>query len=248
MQFLFNYWKTILEVLILWYIFYAVLVFIQGSRIVQVVRGLLILILLFLISEVLGLTAINWMLSRLVTIWVIAFLIIFHPELRRGLARLGQFGVYMKEEKVIDELVKASVSLSQKKFGALMAVEREIGLKAYTEIGIIIDGKVTSELLINIFTPLTPLHDGGVIIENDRIVAAGCLFPLSQDARISKSFGTRHRAAIGLSEETDAIVIAVSEETGAISIAAGGEFIPNIPKEDLQKTLLNFYKPKRKKS
>lgn len=246
LDYLINNWKIILEVAILWYIFYVIFVFIQGSRVVQVVKGLLVLILLFLVSEALGLTAINWILSRLVTIWVIAFLIIFHPELRRGLARLGQFGVYMKEEKVIDEIVKAAIDLSIKKFGALIAIEREIGLKPYAETGIAIDGKITNELLVNIFTPITPLHDGGVVVENDRIIAAACLFPLAQEAKISKTFGTRHRAAIGLSEDTDAVVVVVSEETGAISIAVGGELTHNIPKESLQKALLNFYKPKRK--
>ncbi len=246
MDFIIKYWNIILEIIILWYIFYAVLVFIQGSRIIQVVKGLLLLILLFLLSEALDLGTIKWMLSKLVTIWVIAFLIIFHPELRRGLARLGQFGFYMQEEKVVDEIVKAAINLSMKKFGALIAVEREIGLKPYIESGIIIDGKVTNELLINIFTPLTPLHDGGVIIENDRIIAASCLYPLAQEAKISKSFGTRHRAAIGLSEETDAIVIVVSEETGAISIAAGGELSHNIAKEALQEEILKYYKPKKK--
>lgn len=245
-RFIFENWKIIVEIAILWYIFYAILVFVQGSRIVQVVKGLLVLILLYLLAEVFGLATINWILSRLVTIWVIAFLIIFHPELRRGLARLGQFGVYMKEEKVVDELVKAAFSLSGKKQGALIAIEREIGLKPYLESGTPVDAKVTSDLLINIFTPLTPLHDGAVVIENDRIVAAGCLFPLTQETKLSKIFGTRHRAALGLTEETDAIVLIVSEETGSISVAVGGEITYDIPQESLKKTLLNFYKPKKK--
>jgi len=148
----------------------------------------------------------------------------------------------------LDEIAKAAIMLSKKSVGALIAIEKEIGLKTYIESGVPVDSHVTSELINTIFMPNTPLHDGGVIIEEDRIVAAGCLFPLTQEAHITKTLGTRHRAAIGLSEETDAIVVVVPEETGTISIATGGRLNRNLEKDELIKSLNNLYRPRQKKN
>jgi diadenylate cyclase len=181
---------------------------------------------------------------RLFPLSVLALVIIFQPELRRGLARLGQFGVYQEDGGIIEEISRSAGYLSEKKVGALIAIEREVGLKNYIESGVSIDGKVTKELLISIFSTKAPLHDGAVIIQQGRIVAAGCLLPLTQEANISKSLGTRHRAAIGLSEETDAVCVVASEETGSMSISMGGKLMHNLSEENLMKYLKEiFYNP-----
>ncbi len=239
--------KVIIEILILWFVFYMTILFIKGTRTVQVLKGLLILMAIFLVTQRLGLETINWILAKLIPMSIIAFLIIFQPELRRGLARLGQFGIFPAKEQVIEDIAKSAVALSKKKIGGLIAIEREVGLRAYIESGVPLDAKVSSELLNTIFMPNTPLHDGGVVIQEDRIIAAGCLFPLSQEPHITKTLGTRHRAAIGLAEETDAIVVVVSEETGTISIAVGGRLTRDLDREELIKSLNNLYKPKKEK-
>ncbi|NQT46307.1 MAG: TIGR00159 family protein [Candidatus Omnitrophica bacterium] len=240
-------WKPILEIAILWVFFYMLLAFIKGTRTVQVLKGLVLLAVVFLITQLFQLDAINWILTKLFAISIIGFLIIFQPELRRGLARIGQFGVFVKQEEIIDEIVDATISMSTKKIGAIIAVEREIGLKIFVESGVALDCKITSEMINSIFMPNTPLHDGGIIIEGDRIAAAGCLFPLTQDPKFESSFGTRHRAAVGLTEETDAIAIIVSEESGNISLAVGGRLTRNMDRETLVKVLRGLYKSGRRK-
>lgn len=244
-EFILASWKYILEIIILWFFYYMLLVFIQGTRALQVLKGLVVLVVIFIITQELNLETINWILTKIFTISVIAFLIIFQPELRRGLARIGQFGIFYREKQTLDEIAKATLMLSKKKVGALIAIEREIGLKTYIESGIPIDSQVTSELINTIFMPNTPLHDGGVIVQGSRIIAAGCLFPLTQNPHVSKTLGTRHRAGLGLSEETDAVLVIVSEETGDISISVGGKLIKNPDEKDLAKVLSNIYRPKR---
>lgn len=240
-------WKYIVEIIILWFLYYMLLVFIQGTRAVQVLKGLILLFLIFIVAQELKLETINWIVTKIFTISIIGFLIIFQPELRRGLARIGQFGMFYREKQTLDEIAKAALILAKKKVGALIAIEREIGLKVYIESGISIDSQITSELLNTIFMPNTPLHDGGVVIQGSRIAAAGCLFPLTQNPHISKTMGTRHRAGIGLSEETDAVIVIVSEETSEISIASGGKLVKNIDEKDLAKVLGNIYRPKKSK-
>lgn len=238
--------KNITEILILWVIYYMILAFIRGSRTVQLLKGLLLIVFALILTQQLGLTTMSWIITKIFPISVLALLIIFQPELRRGLARLGQFGAVLKEEKVLDEVVKAVTVLSKKKIGALIAIECEVGLRPYIESGIFLYSKVTSELINTIFMPNTPLHDGGIIIENGIIASAGCLFPLSQDPRLSKTMGMRHRAAIGLSEETDAVVVVVSEETGSISLAAAGRLTRDLDKEALSKSLNNLFGHEKK--
>lgn len=240
--------KVVAEIAILWFLYYLLILYIKGTRTVQVLKGIFIVVLIFLIVQKLGLDTITWLMTKLLPISIIALLIIFQPELRRGLARLGQFGVFPAKEIIVDEITKSSINLSKKKIGALIALEREIGLRPYIESGVQIDSKVTSELINTIFMPNTPLHDGGVIIQEDRIVAAGCLFPLTQEAHVTKTLGTRHRAAIGLSEETDAIIVVISEESGAISLAAGGKITRDLNKDELIKSLNTLYRSKQKKS
>lgn len=243
-----SYIKIILEIAILWYVIYMILIFIKGTRTEQLLKGLVIIGAIFVLAQQLQLTAILWVMVRLFPLSVIALLIIFQPELRRGLARIGQFGMYQEEEGIIEDISKAAAYLSNKKIGALVAIERETGLKTYIESGVPIDGKVTTELIISIFSSKAPLHDGALILQHGRIVAAGCLLPLTQETNISKSLGTRHRAAIGLSEETDAVCVVVSEETGAISVSMSGRLMHNLSEEHLVKLLKEvFYDNSRSK-
>lgn len=242
--------KLAFEVGIIWFVFYTILLFVRGTRAVQLLKGLIVIIIFFYIIQKLELDLLNWIFTRLLAISVVALLIIFQPELRRGLTRIGQspmFGLLLKEEKIVDEIVKSAISLSKKKIGALIAIEREIGLKPYIESGVSVDSQVTAELINTIFMPNAPLHDGGIIIERDRIVAAGCLFPLSQNPKIAKTIGTRHRAAIGLTEETDSAVIVISEETGIISVAVSGKLTRDMDQENLTKFLKNIFKPQKEK-
>ncbi len=238
--------KPTTEIFILWIFYYRILVFFAGTRAFQVLKGLTYLILAFLASKLLGLDTINWLLTKFFGISIIAFLIIFQQELRQGLARLGQqhiFNLSLHESEilaVIEELSTAVFKLSKTKTGCLLALERETKLSTYIESGLPIDSKISTELLLSIFSNQSPIHDGGVIVRADRIVAAACLFPLTENTNFSKSMGTRHRAAIGITEHTDSIVLVVSEETGNVSVAIDGQFV-NV---DKQEELIHMLKSK----
>lgn len=243
---LFYLWRPILEILFIWGLVYSLIRFFEGTRAVQVLMGLLILAIIFNIAKALQLDTINWVLTKLFTVGVVAFLIIFQPELRRALARIGQntmFGPLLKKGGTIDEVVQASEHLSRSKIGALIAIEREVGLKNYIESGLSLDAKVSAELLITLFFPNTPTHDGGVIIQGERIAASGSLFPLSQNPELSRSLGTRHRAAVGLTEESDAVSIIVSEETGAVSVSVYGKLTRDLDSEGLRRVLTGLFRP-----
>lgn len=242
-------WKVILEIIILWYVIYMGLLFVKGTRSEQLLKGLVIIGLIFIITQQLKLEIISWVITRLFPISVIALVIIFQPELRRGLARLGQLGIHQENVEAIDEVSRAAVNMSRKRVGALIAIERESGLKSYAESGTPIDSRVSDYLIISIFMPQSPLHDGAVIIQQGRLMAAACVLPLLQEEKnIPKYLGMRHRAAMGLSEETDALCVVVSEETGSISIASGGKLIRDVNEENLAKALKSIlYKPSGKK-
>lgn len=242
-----GYWEAILEILILWGLYYLVYLLFKGTAAEQLIKGIIVITLIVILTRGLNLIVINWFLTRFLAISVIAFLIIFQPEVRRGLASIGRFEIFTEEKEVLDEISKATAILSKRKTGALIAIERETGLRRYVESGVSIDSRVTSELINTIFSPSTPLHDGGIIISKQRIEAAACLFPLTQAPNIPKTVGTRHRAAIGLSEETDAVIVIVSEETGEISTACGGKLTKNIDPKELTKDLESAYMPKTKK-
>ena len=244
-----QYWRAPLEILLLWYLIYVALFFIKGTRTEQLLKGLVIIGIVYVLTQLLRLNAINWLITKLFPISVIALVIIFQPELRRGLTRLGQLGIHQEDIEMIGEVSKATVALSKKKVGALIVIEREVGLKPYIETGVAIDSKTSEEMIISIFVPHTPLHDGAVIIQNGRIAAAGCMLPLTQEEKgLPKSVGMRHKDAIGVSEETDSVSVVVSEETGSISIANGGKLIQGLDEENLVKSLKNiFYKPARKR-
>ncbi|MFC1548466.1 diadenylate cyclase CdaA [Candidatus Omnitrophota bacterium] len=240
-------WEMIVEILIIWAVYYMVYLLLKNTAAEQVLKGLIIISFIIILTKGFNLVIINWLLTRLLAISVIAFIIIFQPEIRRGLARIGRFGIFTGEREILNEISKAAVVLSKKKIGALVAIEREIGLRRYVESGVSVDSRVTSELLNTIFDPSTPLHDGGIIVSEHRIEAAACLFPLTQNPNVPKTMGTRHRAAMGLSEETDAVVVVVSEETGGISIAVGGKMTKDIEPKSLAKALEKVYMPKLRK-
>lgn len=232
-------WKLIIEILILWFVIYHIMLFFEGTRAIQVLRGIIILLLAFFLFQKLNLTILDWILTKLFGISVIAILIIFHPEIRQGLARLGQrqiFGTILREEDLnymLNEIGKATENLSKNKIGALIAIEKSVPLTSYIESGVLVDAKVSSDLIEAIFTPNNPLHDGGLIIQHGRLIAAGCLFPLTENQDLSRIFGTRHRAAIGLSEQTDAVVVIVSEERQDMSLVYQGKLYKDLSREGL---------------
>ena len=243
-----HYWKIALEILILWYVIYMILLFVKGTRSEQLLKGLVLIVVIFIGTQQLGLETINWAITRLFPISVIALLIIFQPELRRGLAQLGQFGMHHENIEAIDEITKAAAALSKKRIGALIVIERETGLKAYIETGTVVDGEVSSFLISSIFLPQSPLHDGAVIIERGRLVAAACVLPLPQEEKdLPKYMGMRHRAAIGISEETDAVCVVVSEETGNISVASDGKLKIELDEDNLNKILKSIFTRTQKK-
>ena len=253
--FIWSFLKPAIEITILWVIFYQTLVFFEGTRSFQVLKGLTLLVFAFVISQIAGLDTINWLLTKLFGISIIALLIIFQQELRLGLARLGQqhlFNIALEETEVmaiIEEISDAAYRMSKNKTGCIMALERDSKLKTYVESGINLDARISSELIQSIFNHSSPLHDGGIVIRRDRIIAAACLFPLSDNPSFSKIIGTRHRAALGLTEQTDAIVVMVSEESGEVSIASDGRFIPVINRDRFTNILKNLIvgaqKPKK---
>lgn len=244
--------KPIIEIAILWFVIYRILVFFEGTRAFQVIKGIILLVVAYFVFKLLGLATLDWLMERLFAISIIAILIIFQPEFRQGLARLGQqhlFTPVLAEKEmlaVINEIASAISLLASRKIGAIIAIEREAKLNLYIESGVIIDSKVSAEILLSIFTSSSPLHDGGVIVRGERILSAVCLFPLSENPRFHKTTGSRHRAALGLSEHTDAVIVMVSEQTGEIGLAFEGNFLEIRDKESLIGSLKNILIPKRK--
>jgi diadenylate cyclase len=214
--------------------------------------GVLFLALLF--SKYLGLYTLDWMIQSLWTQIVLALIILFQPEIRKTLAQMGQTRFLpsfasAEELRSLEEIVKGSIALANRKIGALMVIEKETSLNDFIEMGTQLDAKVTRELLMSIFHPTSPIHDGAIIIRGNRVIAAGCFLPLSLSTDISKAFGTRHRAGIGLTEETDAVVIIVSEETGRITTAVGSSIEKNVDMGSLRDFLTdNFFKSAEKKT
>ncbi|MBI4027149.1 MAG: TIGR00159 family protein [Verrucomicrobia bacterium] len=236
-----RHWRSGVEIFVLSLVIYFILRFIRGTRGARVLLGLvLLLLLLTVISQAFALRTISWLLGHFFAFIVVALVVIFQPELRRALAEVGSQSVFLtisRERDVVDVLVKTALSFSARKIGALIAIEREIGVRGTAEAGAVLDARLSYELLDQIFFPNSPLHDGGVIVQNDRIVSAACIFPLTQRTDLAKSVGTRHRAAMGMAEETDAVLLVISEETGNISVACQNELYQNLDGEQLH-TLL----------
>lgn len=237
--------RDIIDILLVASLFYLLYTFVKGTRAVHVLQGLVLILILAFLAQKFNVRTTAWILSSSLLVWVLAFIILFQPELRRALARLGQhrllsFFQEAMEEELIDEIVKASNVLSSRRFGALIVIEKGAGLKTYVETGVRLDSAVTSEIMSTIFMSKGSLHDGALIIQDKRLAAAGCILPLTENPDVKRVYGTRHRAALGLSEETDAIIVVVSEETGGISLVQQGKMANGLDPDTL-KEMLTLY-------
>jgi diadenylate cyclase len=235
----------VVDVLVVAFVFYHIILLVRGTRAAQMLFGLVTILLLNVLAELVQLNALNWILTSLRTVWVVAFLIIFQPELRKALSMIGNIGPFRRiirvaESSHLSEIEDAVVSLSRRGLGAIIVLERNTGLRAFAETGTILEANLTSELIETIFTPPSPLHDGAVIVHGNQILSAGCILPLTQNPNFERSLGTRHRAAVGLTEETDALCLVVSEETRSISLAERGNLIRNIDPNSLKGILSRY--------
>lgn len=239
----------VLDILIVAFLIYKLLGFIRETRAEQLAKGLFVLVIITMLSQLFRFYTLHWILSNLMTVGLVAIVVIFQPELRRGLEYLGRsrianvFEEVDKEEAkhIVSEFVSAIESMSASRTGALIVIEREISLNDIVETGTVIDAEVSEQMIGTIFYEGTPLHDGAVIVRGDRLHAAGCVLPLTQNKELNKELGTRHRAGIGITENSDALVIIVSEETGVISIAQNGKLTRFLDGKKIEKTLLNMY-------
>ena len=241
-----SYVLDLIDICIVAFLFYRLWLIIRGTRATEMFVGLAIMFAFSMVAQSLGLLLLNRIIVSLQTVWLIAFIIIFQPELRGALSYLGKtrtfrFFVRQEEAPVVEEIVRATRRLAKSGLGAILVVERDTGLKNHIETGTEVHANVSAALLETIFTPPTPLHDGAVILRGDSVVAAGCILPLSRNEHLAYTLGTRHRAALGLSEESDAFVIVVSEETRGISIAEGGRLRRRIEMDELRKELSRVY-------
>lgn len=244
-------WNTYVDILIIAFIIYKVMDLIKETRAEQLIKGIAMLIIATRVSEMLGLHTVYWLLKNAMTVGFIAILIIFQPELRRALEHLGRGRFFSKGDMLeheldimLDEINTAVAQLSKTKTGAIIILEQETGLNEHIETGIQLDARVTSALLNNVFVPNTPLHDGALIIRKNRIAAAGCFLPLTQNQNLSKDLGTRHRAALGITEISDALAVVVSEETGVISFAMEGKLSRFLDTRSLKEIIKSNYKIK----
>lgn len=244
-------WTDIIEIVIIAFVIYNVMVWIKNTKAWVLLKGIIIVVIFALIAYILNLKTILWIAGKTISVGIIALVIIFQPELRRALEQLGRkkilFGLFRFNDgrekgerfssKTAEEIVRACFDIGAAYTGALIVIEQDMVLEEYEKTGITVDGLVTSQLLINIFEHNTPLHDGAVIIRGDRVVAATCYLPLSDNNNLNKALGTRHRAGVGISEVTDSMTIIVSEETGKVSVAVGGELIHDIDADSLRNKL-----------
>ena len=244
-------WWDLLDIAIVSFIFYEFLKLIRGTRAVQMAAGSLLIVGLFYLSRLVPLQTVNWMIRNMLVYVAFAAIVIFQSDIRRALAHFGQapfFRYFNRQEaanETIEELVVAATMLSSQRTGAIIAIEREIGLRNYIESGIPIDATLTYDLLVTIFQTSSPLHDGAVIVQEERIAAAACFLPLSVNPRVSRELGTRHRAAIGLTEENDAVAIVVSEERGHIGLAMNGRIERALSADELRERLGTFVTGRR---
>lgn len=237
--------RDTLDIAVVGVVLYWLLMLIRGTRAVQVLVGLLALIAVRLLSDLLGLMTVSWILDNFVASAVLIIIVLFQADLRRALARVGR-GVFPRmaerqESQVLEEVVRAAQTLAQRRVGALVVLERETGLEDLIQIGTPLDAAVTKDLLVSIFLPYSPLHDGAVVIQNGRVAFAGCILPLTLRADVPEGLGTRHRAALGITEETDAVVIVVSEETANISVVIGGEMARDLDGPRLRRALRDVF-------
>ena len=237
----------LLDILLVAALFYRLLILVKGTRSAQMYVGLLVILIIGLAARQLDLIAVKWITDSLKTVWLIAFVILFQPEIRHALAQFGRtryFRSFLRGDNygVLGEVVRGVETLSERRQGALVVVERNVGLRNFVDTGTRLDARISAELLVTLFSPNSPLHDGAIILREETIIAAGCILPLSSNPRTPGSLGTRHRAALGLSEETDAAVIVVSEQTGAISVAYRGQLKQRLDEGALRSELSRIFR------
>ena len=242
-----HYFVHIVDILLVAYIFYRIMLLIKGTRAVQIILGILILVIVtFIAREVLHLQTLSWLFEKFWLATMVILAVVFQPEIRSALAQLGSHRlgkIFLPSELTfVNDIIDAAKELSEKRTGALIVFEQETGLKNYIETGTVINGYVSQELILSIFNTRSPLHDGAAILQNGRLIAAGCVLPLSHEPGIAKVLGTRHRAALGLSEISDALIVVVSEETGNISLAREGRLETGVDPEELRKQLVALYR------
>ena len=245
-EFIVEYWKDGIEILMLTFLIYQLYHAFRATRGAQILIGLgLILVVLALVTQIFQFEVIGWLITRSAAVIAFALIVIFQPELRNGLARIGSSRFFSFSENrrlaFVERLADAVVLLSKKRIGALFAIERDITLKEQLETGVVLDARFSSELAMSVFFPKSPLHDGGMVIANDRVAGAACVFPVTEKEMQDRSTGLRHRAAIGLTERTDAIAIVVSEETGSISISEGGSLSRNLTEKQFREKLSEIF-------
>jgi diadenylate cyclase len=251
-----KYLSITIDILLVWYVIYKLIMVIKGTKAVQLLKGIFVILMVTVISDWFSLKTLNWMMEQVLLWGVLGIIIIFQPELRRALEQLGRGRFFSRtggqeeeeQEKMVEAITKATDYMAKRRIGALISIERETGMGDYIETGIGLQAKISSELLINIFIPNTPLHDGAVILQKNMVAAAACYLPLSESPFISKELGTRHRAALGISEVTDSVTVIVSEETGAISLSKNGELHRDLKLEQFKQMLANeFISPMKPK-
>jgi diadenylate cyclase len=249
-------WIDVVDIMIVAVLFYYVLLWLKGTRAIPLIRGLVLILLIYLAGRVLGLYTINWLFDKFVAVVAVMLVILFQPELRRTLERFGRgrllgtlgFAPTPHGSFYVRNIVRAVETLSEGKVGALIVLERVTGLTEYLESGIRLDSMLSAELLVSIFNPKSPLHDGAIILQGERILAASCLLPLSESRLLDKRLGTRHRAAVGITELSDALVIVVSEKAGIISLAENGYLSRYLTKDQLEEKLFSLYKVEKVKT
>jgi uncharacterized protein (TIGR00159 family) len=244
----FRWLLDLLDIAIVAFIIYRIILLIKGTRAVQMLLGLAVILMVYMGSQVGGLYTVHWLLDNFLSSIILVIVVLFQNDIRRALIHVGRNPFfadlsYKEETEVMDELVKACISMASKRIGALIVIEREMGIKDFLEVGVEIDAKISSDLITSIFLPYSPIHDGALILQQGRLKRAGCFLPLTQNPEVSKNLGTRHRAAIGLTELVDAVAIVVSEETGKISVVVGGRITRDLDATALKRVLTRLLEP-----
>lgn len=237
----FNIW-AIVDIAIIAFVIYQALLLIRGTRAAQILTGILFVVAAFLLSSIVPLTTLNWVMNKFYSSFIIILIILFQDDIRHVLSRMGKKSFIPGADRVashhvLDEIVRAATSMASKRIGGLIVLERNIILGRYIDVGVLIDGRISKELLVSIFHPSSPIHDGAVIIQRGRVAAAGCFLPLTREENLDPNMGTRHRAAIGISQETDAVVVLVSEEIGSVTLVVDGKVSRKLDARQLREQL-----------
>jgi uncharacterized protein (TIGR00159 family) len=242
-------WQDLLDIGIITFLVYRALQIVRGSRAMQMIMGLAVILIAYVSSRALGLFTLNWILDNFLGSIILVIIVIFQSDIRRALTQVGTAPLFagveraaQKREEIIDEIVQAAMALAERKVGGLIVIEREVGLNEYMEIGTRLDARVSRELVQSVFLPHSPIHDGALVIQKGRVTAVRCLLPLSTNPNLRKSWGTRHRAALGVTEESDAVAIVVSEQEGTVALVVGGNVTENIDRERLRAALQGLIK------